>query len=154
MSQDDDIAMLRQAPLFGLLEPDALRLIAFAAESRMLKRGDILFRKGDHSDGGYVVTKGAIALQKDNEKTPTFIAEEGCLIGQLALFLRIPRPATATAREPTSVLRVSPTLMRRVLEEFPNAAPSLQSVLAEDLSTLNVGLDRVRQRLLAIDRIP
>ena len=52
MALDDDIAILSQAPLFNLLERDALRLVAFASESRSLRAGDVLFRKGDRSDGG------------------------------------------------------------------------------------------------------
>ncbi len=34
MALEDDIAILGQAPLFNLLEKDALRLVAFASETR------------------------------------------------------------------------------------------------------------------------
>ena len=37
MALDDDIAALAEAPLLSLLERDALRLLAFAAEARNLK---------------------------------------------------------------------------------------------------------------------
>src|ERR671921_1150528 len=118
MALEDDIATLSRAPLFTLLDRDALRLVAFAAENRSLREGDVLFRKGDRSDGGYVVSRGAIALDAAEDGSPaTFIAEPGALIGQAALFLRNPRPATATARDASGVMRVSPTLVRRVLEE-------------------------------------
>ena len=62
MALEDDIATLAGAPLFHLLERDALRLVAFAAETRALRAGDVLFRRGDRSDGGHVVARGAIAL--------------------------------------------------------------------------------------------
>ncbi len=51
MALEDDIAALSRAPLFGQLEMDAMRLIAFAAESRNLKAGEVLFRKGERADG-------------------------------------------------------------------------------------------------------
>jgi CRP-like cAMP-binding protein len=152
MALDDDIATLSRAPLFNLLDRDALRLVAFAAENRVLRAGDMLFRKGDRSDGGYVVSRGAIALDADDDGSPaTFVAGPASLIGQTALFTRIPRPATATAREASTVIRISPSLMRRVLEEFPGAAEAMRHAMVEELGQLSRGLDQVRKQLLAID---
>jgi CRP-like cAMP-binding protein len=152
MALDDDIAILSVAPLFSLLDRDALRLVAFAAESRQMRAGDMLFRKGDQSDGGYVVTRGAVALDAQDDGSPaTFIAAPGAVIGRAALFTRIERPATATAREPSTVIRISPSLMRRVLEEFPNAAAAMRAAMSDELAVLSRGLEEVRQKLLAID---
>jgi CRP-like cAMP-binding protein len=152
MALEDDIAILSRAPLFNLLSRDALRLVAFAAENRALRPGDTLFRKGDRSDGGYVVSRGAIALDAQDDGSPaTFIAGPAAVIGQTALFTRIARPATATAREPTTVIRISPSLMRRVLEEFPGAAEAMLDAMADELGQLTKGMERVRQQLLAID---
>ncbi|MXQ11815.1 cyclic nucleotide-binding domain-containing protein [Microvirga makkahensis] len=152
MALDDDIAALAQAPLFNLLERDALRLVAFASETRNLRAGDVLFRKGTPSDGGYVVSRGAIALDASEDGSPAaFVAGPGSLIGQAALFTRIARPATATAREASTIIRVTPSLMRRVLEEFPSAAAAMQQAMAEELARLTQGLERVRQQLIAID---
>ncbi|NIX75505.1 cyclic nucleotide-binding domain-containing protein [Microvirga terricola] len=154
MALEDDIAILASAPLFNLLDRDALRLVAFAAESRNLRAGDTLFRKGDRSDGGFVVAKGAIALDAQDDGSPAaFVAGPGAVIGKAALFARIERPATATAtaRDATTVIRVSPSLMRRVLEEFPNAAAAMEQAMAEELTRLSRGLEQVRQKLIAID---
>jgi CRP-like cAMP-binding protein len=151
MALEDDIAILSGAPLFNLLERDALRLVAFASENRTLREGDILFRKGDRSDGGYVVSRGSIALDTSDGSPDPYIAGTGSLIGQAALFTRVVRSATATAREPPTVIRVTPSLMRRVLEEFPTAAAAMQDTMAEELERLTQGLERVRQQLIAID---
>lgn len=152
MALEDDIATLSQAPLFNLLEKDALRLVAFASETRSYREGDVLFKKGDRSDGGYVVTRGAIALDAAEDGSPAvFVAGPGALVGQAALFARVERRATATAQEPSTIIRVTPSLMRRVLEEFPDAAAAIHEVMAEELTRLTEGLERVRQQLLAID---
>jgi len=152
MALDDDIATLSQAPLFNLLERDALRLVAFASENRTYREGDVLFKKGDRSDGGYVVSRGAVALDAKEDGSPdAFVAGPGALIGQAALFARIERRATAVAREPSAIIRVTPSLMRRVLEEFPDAAAAIQEAMAEELDRLTEGLERVRQQLIAID---
>lgn len=152
MALEDDIAVLAQAPLLGLMERDALRLIAFAAEQRNLESGEVLFRKGDRTDGGFVVTRGTIALDPAGDGSrPALITESGALIGQTALFVRSGRRATAIAREASGVVRISPTLMRRVLEEFPAGAAAIHAVIAADLTALVEGLDGVRRRLEAID---
>jgi CRP-like cAMP-binding protein len=148
---EDDIAILSRAPLIGGLERDALRLIAFAAEARNLARGAVLFRKGDRSDGGYVVTRGAIELDPHEDGSPpAFVAHPGALIGQVALFLRTTRAATATAREHSAVIRISPTLIKRMVDEYPRTATVLYEATAAELSKLTSGLEGIRQQLLAV----
>ena len=153
MALDDDIATLSRAPLFSLMERDALRLMAFAAEHKNLRANAVLFRKGDRSDGGFVVSRGSVALDADDGRHAV-MAGAGALIGQTALFIRHERPANAVAREPTALIRISPTLMRRVLEEFPATAAAIQQALTLDLSALTAGLERVRDRLLSIEPAP
>lgn len=149
MALDDDIARLAAAPLFTLLERDALRLLTFAAERRGLVIGETLFRRGDPSDGGYVVLSGLVALASASGETT--LAGPAALIGRSALFISTPRPATAAARERSDLLRVSPAVMRRVLEEFPAAHQAIRAALADELDTLDAGLRAVRRRLDAIE---
>ena len=148
MSLDDDIARLAAAPLFGLLERDALRLLSFAAEHRDLVRGEVLYRRGDASDGGYILLTGKVAVTGGVGEP--VIAGPAALLGQAALFAAAARPATVTARERSTLLRVTPTLMRRVLEEFPAAHRAVSAALADDLATLTEGLAAVGRRLDAI----
>jgi CRP-like cAMP-binding protein len=141
---DDDIAVLAGAPLFGLMGRDALRLLTFAAERRSLAAGDQLFARGERTDGGFVVLSGTIELAPRVAGAEPIRAGRSALIGQLALFLRGERPSDARATTPAEVMRITPTLMRRVLEEFPDAASAIHDVLADDLAGLSRGLDRVR----------
>lgn len=62
MGLEDDVGKLARTATFAALEPDALRLVAFSAETRILRAGDILFRRGEPSNGGFVVLSGSIAL--------------------------------------------------------------------------------------------
>jgi CRP-like cAMP-binding protein len=149
MALQRDMDVLASAPLFNLLDGPALRLLAFAAETRLLREDEILFRKGERSDGGYVVMDGAVALDV-GDGSPVFLAETGAVIGRTALFVRTSRPATATATAPSAVMRVSQRLMRRVLEEFPSAAAALRQAQAAELADLADGLERVRERFQAL----
>jgi CRP-like cAMP-binding protein len=142
---DDDIAILAAAPVFGHLDRDALRLLSFAAERRDLADGDRLFARGDPADGGFVVMAGTVRLEPAGGEPVR--AERSAVIGHLALFVRGERLADAWAEGPCALIRITPTLMRRVLEEFPSAAQAIHEALSHDLLALTGDLDRVRVRL-------
>lgn len=145
MGLDDDIAILAAAPVFGFLDRDALRLLSFAAERRELAEGDRLFSRGEPADGGFVVMSGTVRLEPRNGDP--IEAGRSALIGNLALFVRGERPCDAYAAGRCEVMRITPTLMRRVLEEFPAAAQAIHDAMAHDLATFTGDLDRVRSLL-------
>lgn len=153
MALDDDIAVLSRQPLLGLMERDALRLLAFAAETRTLRAGDVLFRSGDVGDGALLVLSGAIALTTGEDGQPAReIAGPGALVGELALFTSLRRPVTAIVREPTQVMKLSRAVMRRVLAEFPASAERLAEAVASRLRAFTEELTGVQATLEAIDR--
>lgn len=153
MTLNDDIAFLARQPLLSLMERDALRLVAFAAESRILRAGDVLFRSGEHSDGAFLIISGAVALTSQDDGRPADdVVGPGTLIGELALFANVDRPVTAIAREPTQVMKLSRSVMRRVLGESPESARAIASAIGERLRGFTSELKRVQDALSAIDR--
>lgn len=152
MSLNDDIALLARQPLLGLMDRDALRLLAFAAETRSLRAGDVLFRRGEGSDGAFLVISGAVALKREDDGRPADeVVGPGTLIGELALFTALERPVTAIAREPTQVMRLARSVMRRVLGESPASAQAIAAAVAERLHAFNSELAAVGTALRAID---
>lgn len=153
MALDDDIALLARQPLLSLMERDALRLVAFAAESRILRAGDVLFRLGEPSDGAVLVIAGAVALNSREDGQPAEeIVGPGALIGEMALFTAVARPVTAIAREPTQVMRLSRSVMRRVLAESPASAEAVAAAISDRLRGFVGQLSAVQDALTAIDR--
>jgi CRP-like cAMP-binding protein len=152
MGLEDDAGKLSANPTLAALEPGALRLIAFSAETRILRAGDVLFRKDEVSNGGYLVLSGSIALDASDQTAATArIFRPPALIGELALLTETLRPATAIAREPSSVLRISRQLFHRVLNEFPASAAHLRDSLAAKLTGFTGELETVRRRLDRLD---
>ena len=151
MKLQGDLATLQQQPLLGLMETEALRLLAFSAESRILRAGDLLFRRGDLSDGGYLVVSGSIALSTGDTGPAAQIIGAGGLIGEMALFTALERPATALAREPSQILKLPLSIMRRVLVEFPDSAARLAGAISQRLSALSGEMAGVGTALRAID---
>ena len=131
MSIEDDIAFLERVPALALLGRDALRIIAIGSESRYIHEGMSLFGEGDAADGAYVVQEGAFTLasQKNSNIAPTTVGP-GTLIGEIALLAETSRPVTATASEPSSVVRISRSLFLKMLEGYPDAAVRMRDALA------------------------
>lgn len=132
MSIEDDIAFLERVPALGLLGRAALRIIAIGAENRYVHSGEVLFSAGDAADCGYVVQEGSFDLRREegDGDDGEIIAGPGALLGELAMLTQTARPATATAREPSSVIRISRSLFLKMLEGYPDAAHRLRDALA------------------------
>lgn len=63
MARDDDLHDLTRHPIFAVLESEALRFIALSAGQRILRSGEVLFRRDEPSDGGYFLRSGSVALE-------------------------------------------------------------------------------------------
>lgn len=149
MSLGDDIRNLTRIPLFAEFEPEALRLIAFAGETRILRAGDVLFQRGEVSDCGYIVLTGSIALDTAGDGSPAVqILGPNTLIGEIALISQTERPATALAREPSTVLKIPRSLFHRVLKEFPVSANRVRMALQARLVDFTQDLEELRRRSL------
>ncbi len=146
MPLQDDIRKLSRLSAFRDLEADALRLIALSAEARILRAGDVLFRKGDAADGGYVVLSGGMSLEGGGG--PAIVVRAPTLLGEAALLTETERPATAQAREASSVLKIPRALYRRVLSVYPNSALRVRQVAAARLLALRNDYEDLRQSLL------
>ena len=133
MASEETVEILRRTPVLQFFELDAMRVIANVADIRRLRAYDVLFREGDRSDGAYVVLSGRIAVEREGGLAPVD-AGPASLIGSTALFTRTLRPATAVATQNATVLRVSPTLMKRVLNEYPSAAAPMRDAVAAELA--------------------
>jgi CRP-like cAMP-binding protein len=128
MSIDDDITFLERVPLLGLLGRPALRVLAIGSETRYIGAGDVLFVAGEAADAGYLIQEGSFSLLPDSATGPAqeTTATRGALLGELALMTETVRPATATALEPATVIRISRTLFLKMLEGYPDAARRLR----------------------------
>jgi CRP-like cAMP-binding protein len=144
MALDQEILRLQANPTLALFDEEALRLIAFSSETRLLRGGDTLFSEGEPSDGGYYVVSGTLLLE-DSEKEEAH--GPGALIGESALFVETERPATAKAQGPTTVRRIPRHLMRRILEEYPDTAARLRAHLQGRIGDITSRLQRIDRML-------
>jgi CRP-like cAMP-binding protein len=139
MALDDDIRIFTQIPLFRLLEPDALRLLAFSAETKLLRAGDVLLRSPQALDGGHLLTKGALAIfdNPDQIGAASQIIRAPALVGELSLIASTSFVGSIVAREPSTTLRISRAIFHRVLNEYPRSAVAIREALVERLKSIS-----------------
>jgi CRP-like cAMP-binding protein len=126
MSIEDDIAYFERVPTLALLGREALRILAIGAENQYVHSGNVLFREGEAADGGYVVQEGSFALSPAQNGTEPMTVGAGTLLGELALITETTRRVTATAQEPSTVIRIPRSLFLKMLEGYPDAAVRLR----------------------------
>lgn len=148
MALEDDIAFFERVPILAVLDKQALRILAIGAETRHLQSGAVLFYAGELADGGYVVQGGSLLLE------PGTLAEgkeitvgPGTLVGEMALLTNTVCQATAIAKGPTVVVRLSRNLFRKMLEGYPAAAEKLRDSMTERLQTWSKDLASVKRVL-------
>jgi CRP-like cAMP-binding protein len=148
VSIENDIAFFERVPTLRLLGREALRVLAIGAESRYIDDGEVLFHAGDPADGGYIIQEGSFRLKPNIPADAEEItAEPGMLLGELALLSETMRPATAIAREPSAVIRISRSLFLKMLENYPDAASKLRDQIVVRASQAVNDFASVRARL-------
>jgi MFS family permease len=96
------IELLQANPIFAPLPPPAVEHLAMKLVPVTLARGETVFREGDHGDRFYVVEDGRCEITIDGERVRD--AWPGEAFGEIALLRDVPRTATITAVEQTTLL--------------------------------------------------
>ncbi len=148
MGLDDDIAFFERVPLFSALDRQALQILAIGAETKQMQSGAVLFYAGELADGGYIVQDGSIRLEPGTfSDGKEVIVGPGTLIGELALLTDMVCQATAIAKEPVTVIRISRSLFRKMLEGYPAAAVTLRDIMAKRLAAWQRELGGVKKAM-------
>jgi len=147
MTIEDDIAFLERVPILRRLGAGALRILAIGAESYTVEDGQVLFSAGEIADCAYVVQQGSFSVSSGRPNEPEMIAGAATLLGESALLAETIRPATAIAREPSLVLRISRAMFLKMLESFPDAAQRLRELIAARADQWAREMENVRAAL-------
>lgn len=148
MSLESDIALLRDVPLFEDLTSDQLRLLAFGAEHRRLKKGETLFRAEARADAGFIIESGTVSLYRGRAGAQRLVGSftAGTLLGEMALLTETRRAATAVTDTECEFIRIARPLFRRMLAEYPEIAAGLHDRLTERLLDLTTRIAELAPR--------
>jgi CRP-like cAMP-binding protein len=134
--------MFGDVELFDEFDEDELTDLAASAETRVLRRGDVLFTEGSESSELFVVLRGRIAILNksiDGRESVVALMESGEAFGEMGLFLE-GRTAEARALEPSEVVAVPYAPIREVYRRRPELLWNVVALLAARLRNMDGAL--------------
>jgi CRP-like cAMP-binding protein len=117
--------------------------MAVTFQRRTFQPGDIVFSKGDPGSSLYLVEKGTVEIWRDGttERRVLGRIEAGGLFGEMAVFDRQPRMASATAIEETVVLEMPGSIVRHAMNRADPLLVQLIHAMLNHIRTLARKLD-------------
>lgn len=121
--------LLRKAPFFQDIPPEAFDNIADHLRSRTLNAGDAVIRQGEEGDSLFLIARGVVRVSREQDGSTQDLASlmAGDFFGEMALLHPEPRVATVRAVTPCALYE----LRREDLEETMAAYPAIRERLEE-----------------------
>jgi CRP/FNR family transcriptional regulator, cyclic AMP receptor protein len=139
------LAYIRKNHLLKDLSESELQLILAGTTPREFQQDEVIMQEGAAGDAMYVMCDGSVIITKrltlelsedaPREKTMIrFHAEEGVILGEMALIESDVRSATVTALTPCLMLELTKEKFYLLLEEYPEIGVKILLRLAQYLS--------------------
>ncbi len=110
-----------------------------AGSNKILKKGQLVFKAGDKSDGMYLIRKGELCvyLEQDGKEVVLATINEGGMVGEMALFDNQPRSASVRAAKDAEVTLISTEDFAKLMKQIPKWFVGLMSALSTRLRQTN-----------------
>jgi CRP/FNR family cyclic AMP-dependent transcriptional regulator len=134
MACDADI--LKQVPLFALLDDDEIAVLAGQVEITTFAKHQRIYKIGDAAERAYVMVSGAVQVTTiDEDHQDVIVAEPayGEFFGFASMLDQTPHQTDAIALEPTSCIEVDRNDIMVLLRQRPHAGMDMLSVLGRQL---------------------
>jgi CRP-like cAMP-binding protein len=128
----DRAEVLRAHPVFRGLEPSIVKELGPRAVTRTLRKGAVLFRKGDLGTGLYVLLSGAMRVDAPSEAGRSAVFNliiPGEIFGEIAALDGGIRTADAVAIERSDVMVIDRRDVVPVIRKYPDLALRLIEIL-------------------------
>jgi CRP-like cAMP-binding protein len=130
------LKLLQQIPYFGSLRAPELRLLATGLRERRYHAGDVVFRKGDESEGLCIVLSGRVRtaiISAEGREQVLKVFGPGRTFADIAVFDDEPQPAQAVAITECTVAFVPQASLLDLLRRHPDAAVAVIRLFASRL---------------------
>jgi CRP-like cAMP-binding protein len=132
-------AFLRNLPLFRELAPEEIDRVSVGTRELRVRRGDILFQKGDPTRGFYIVVYGQVKLlfiTPNGDEKVIEIMGPGQSFGEALMFMEKPYVVTAHALADSMLLHVSKEVVFEEIDRDPKFARRMIAGLSRRLHHL------------------
>ncbi len=147
MSIREEVRLLQKVPLFAGTHAAHLQLLVFSAEKFDIDAGASLFRQGEKTGSGWLISRGAAEAWLDHGGRMERVArlEAGAFAGELAMIADLPHRVSVRALSPLSGRRITHDLFMRVCAEFPEFGQQVLANLMAEFSMSMTELEQVRE---------
>jgi CRP/FNR family cyclic AMP-dependent transcriptional regulator len=125
------VAALHRVELFERVPGRVLAAVADAAVEVRASTGEVLMEEGAVEAHLYAIVDGRVRVHRGDRTLVEL--ERGATVGELAALVPGPRTATATAVQPTLVLRVDKGVLDELLADWPELAHGVIAALVSRL---------------------
>jgi NTE family protein len=129
-------SLLRKIPLLGEFSPEERAIVDPLFHTITLAAGEHLFRQGEEGNALHLLISGSISVVQERDGKEHIVAtlsRRGDLLGEMALLGGEPRPGTATALQPTSLIQIKRTDFEAALHNHPPLAMAVARALTRRL---------------------
>jgi CRP/FNR family cyclic AMP-dependent transcriptional regulator len=130
----EKVLLLQDVDIFEHTSTEDLSHIAAIADEIEYQTGDVIYKEDDIPDSMYVVVEGKVRLTRGDKEVT--VAGNMEAFGTWALFDDEPRVATATAQEPSRILRLDKEDFIDLLADHVAITQSIMKTLAKKLRKL------------------
>jgi CRP/FNR family cyclic AMP-dependent transcriptional regulator len=136
--------LLSNIPLFESLTEMDLRTLAGRLEEKVVEPGEVIFNQGDDGSRLYLIAEGSVEISYGMASHKVTLARlfNGQYFGELSLFDRAPRSATATAIQRTHLMILDAHDLVDFVNRNPAAALRIISEMSERLRQTNELMSR------------
>jgi len=147
LSTIEKIIFLKEVPIFNEMTVTQIRTLAGIAAEVNFADDEVIFHEGDPGDTLYVVVSGRVGIEHEAERGTGSVARLATLesrqyFGEMSIFDRSPRSASAIAIGPTLLLSIGREPLLALVEGDPGLALELIRVLGQRLREANEQLAR------------
>jgi CRP/FNR family cyclic AMP-dependent transcriptional regulator len=124
--------ILRQVPLFALLDDDETAVLAAQVEVRNFAPRQRIYKIGELGDRAYVLVSGSVrvtTVDADNQEVIVDQPAAGEFFGFASMLEKTPHQTTATAQEESICIEVDRNDIQILLERKPHAGMDMLTVL-------------------------
>ena len=124
--------ILRQVPLFGLLDDEEAAVLAGQVEVKTFAPRQRIYKIGDTGGRAYVMVSGAVRITTVDEENQEVVVDQpahGEFFGFASMLEQTPHQTTAVAQEETVCIEVDRHDIQILLERKPHAGMDMLTVL-------------------------